>query len=111
MLLQIDPECWYWLVISILVVWRLTILICYETGPFSLMVKIRMILYRLKLGSLIDCFHCAAVWISILITLVIYKPGIKSTFLIFAIAGGTSIIEKLLFYFSNLNEEKNNENN
>ena len=101
MLLKINPDQWLWLMIAILAVWRLTSFICFDAGPFSIMTKTRILLYKLKLGKLIDCFHCAAVWVSIVITLCVYSFSAAIVFLVFAIAGGASIIEKLFFYERN----------
>lgn len=101
MLLNINPEQWLWLMISVLAVWRLTSFICFDAGPFAIMTKIRILLYKLKLEKLIDCFHCTAVWVSIAVTICVYSFSLAILFLIFAIAGGASIIEKLLFYERN----------
>lgn len=108
MLLKVNPDQWLWLIISILAVWRLTSFICFDAGPFGVMTKIRVLLYKLKLGKLIDCFHCAAVWISIVITFCVYSFSVAILFLIFAIAGGASVIEKSIFY--ERNPERTNEN-
>ena len=107
MLLRFEPEQWFWLVISILVVWRLTTLICYEAGPFGMMIKLRMALYRAKLGNLVDCFHCCSMWVAMAITLSIYKLHYTTIFLWLAIAGGTSVIERFLSNNSNQSNENN----
>src|SRR6188474_691298 len=107
--MQANPNHWFWLAVSILVVWRVTTLICYEAGPFNLMTKLRRILYRIRLGSLIDCFHCTALWISIFVNFGLYKFSIAIVFLILAAAGGASIVERSLSYLSTLNQETNNE--
>lgn len=110
MFLNANADNWFWLVIAILVVWRLTTLICYEAGPFNIMTKFRLLLYRIKLGSLIECFHCAAMWASLFVTIALYKTNITLPFMVLAVAGGTSIIERIISLTTNLNEEKNNEN-
>ena len=106
MLLKVYPEQWLWLIICILCVWRLTTLICYEAGPFNLISKMRAVCYRFRLGKLIDCFHCASVWISIIITLCVYVVNSTTFFLVLAIAGGASIIEKSLNHGA-ITEEEN----
>src|SRR6185312_5040956 len=107
MMLKVNPDQWLWLIISILAVWRLTSFICFDAGPFDIMTKMRIVLYKLKLGKLIDCFHCAAIWVSIVITLCVYSFTLHILLLIFAIAGGTSLIEKSFFY--ERHTEKTNE--
>jgi hypothetical protein len=109
MLLNENPVQWFWLLISILAVWRLTTLVCYEEGPFHVMSKIRLLLYRIKLGSLVECFHCTAMWFALLTTLAIYKISIATLFLVFAIAGGASIIEKIIYHESNQEQETGSE--
>lgn len=99
-----EPNDWSWLVISVLAVWRLTSLICFESGPFDMMSKLRLLLYRHKLGNLIECFHCAALWISVFVTIVVYEVGIATVFLAIAAAGGASIIERSLLHESILEE-------
>lgn len=108
--MQANPDHWLWLLVSILTVWRLTTLICYEDGPFRIMNKTRAALYKIRLGSLIDCFHCTAFWISIIIVLVLYKLSFSQVFLIPSCAGGASVIERLLSYFSTSNHEIKDEN-
>ena len=100
---------WFWLLISILTVWRLTSMLCYEAGPFDLLSKIRKIFYKVGLGKLIDCFHCTSVWISLICTIAVYKPHAESLFLFLAIAAGASIIEKITFYIYNSKDETNDE--
>jgi hypothetical protein len=108
MLIRAEPKDWVWLVISVLAVWRLTSLICFEPGPFDVMLKVRSLLYRLRLGNLIECFHCAAIWIAVFITIGIYILSISIVFLAIAIAGGASIIERSLSA-EFISEEKNHD--
>ncbi|MBK8627014.1 MAG: DUF1360 domain-containing protein [Saprospiraceae bacterium] len=96
MLLQIEFTNWFWLVISILTVWRLTSLLCYEEGPFKIFNKVRRYLYKLNLGSLVECFHCMAIWVSICIVVLMYPIKFEIFLIIFAVAGGASIIERRL---------------
>ena len=109
MWLKEDANNWFWLLISILTVWRLTCMLCFEAGPLDLLSKIRKKFYRVGLGKLIDCFHCTSVWISLLCTLAVYKPHAESVFLFLAIAAGASIIEKITLYFSISKDETNDE--
>ena len=107
MLILAEPNDWLWLIISVLSVWRLTNLFCFEAGPFDTMIKLRSVLYRLKLGNLIECFHCTALWISVFVTVAVYKLSITTVFLAFAMAGGASIIERSLSH-EPISAEENN---
>lgn len=96
MLLCAFSESWYWLLTSIVIVWRLTNLICFESGPFNMFDRCRALLYKWHLGKVIECFHCASLWMSTIIGLLIFQTSIQLPFLILAIAGGASIIENFL---------------
>ena len=54
----------YWLLLGILGVWRVTHLLHAEDGPWKLLYKLRAILGRTLLGQLFDCFYCLSLWIS-----------------------------------------------
>jgi hypothetical protein len=86
---------WIWLVLCTLAVWRLTTLICYDAGPLDMMVAIRRLAYHLRLKSLVECFDCAAIWISIIVVLLVYRLWWTSIILVLAIAGAASIIERI----------------
>lgn len=96
MLFHVEYDSWIWLVLSILAAWRLTIMVCRDAGPFDIMVAIRRLAYHMRLKSLIDCFDCAAIWVSIVAVLLIYRPSWISAILVLAVAGGASIIERIV---------------
>ncbi|MBN8570400.1 MAG: DUF1360 domain-containing protein [Ignavibacteria bacterium] len=96
MLLHIEFNNWYWLGLAILCVWRLTSLICYEDGPFNLFVWLRKKLYQMKLGKLVECFHCMGVWISAIIVLIIFQPAEGTPLIVLSVAGAVSIIERFI---------------
>jgi hypothetical protein len=48
--------------ILVIVVWRLTHLICAEDGPFDLIIKLRKVLSNSFFGKLMDCFYCLSIW-------------------------------------------------
>jgi hypothetical protein len=51
--------------IIVIVVWRLTHLICAEDGPFDLIIKLRKSLGNSFFGKLMDCFYCVSIWIGL----------------------------------------------
>jgi hypothetical protein len=53
-------------------------------------------MYKLKMGGLVECFHCMGVWVALVITLLIFEPGIISIFQVIAISGGASITERFI---------------
>jgi len=54
----------YWLVLEILGVWRVTHMLHAEDGPWNLLVRFRQRLGDGLLGQLLDCFYCLSIWIS-----------------------------------------------
>jgi hypothetical protein len=54
----------YFLVIGILIVWRITHLFYGEDGPWSLMLRLRQLAGEGFWGQLLDCFYCLSLWIA-----------------------------------------------
>ncbi|HTS36407.1 MAG TPA: DUF1360 domain-containing protein [Candidatus Solibacter sp.] len=52
----------YWLVISVLAVWRVTHLLTAEDGPWDIIVRIRKKIGNGFWGRLLDCFYCLSLW-------------------------------------------------
>ncbi len=93
MLLHAEADVWIWFCLSVLAVWRMTRMLCYERGPFRLFVHARRLLYAMRMGGVVSCFHCAAVWIAIMAVLTIYEPQPISLLLVLGVAGGASALE------------------
>jgi len=72
----------YWLVLGILCVWRITHLLQAEDGPWDVVVRLRRKAGEGFWGKLLDCFHCMSLWIA--------AP--------FAFWLGGELIEKLLLW-------------
>jgi hypothetical protein len=51
--------------IATLAVWRLSHLLSQEDGPFDIVFRVRKQLGQGFFGSLLDCFYCLSVWLSI----------------------------------------------
>jgi len=85
-----------WLALCWLAAWRVTAMLCYEAGPFELFSWLRVALAKVGLQRLVTCFHCAAVWVSAIVVLVVYEPRPRSLLLIFGLSGAVSITERAL---------------
>lgn len=48
-----------------LATWRVTHLLVNEDGPADAIVRVRAKLGDSQLGALMDCFHCASMWVAI----------------------------------------------
>ena len=96
MLLETPADSWFWLALSSLVVWRTTMLLVYETGPFDLLRRVRKLAGSLGLERAFECFHCVSLWIAILVVPLVYIPDLATPFLILAVAGNASLLERWL---------------
>lgn len=75
---------WLYFILGSLSVWRITHLLSNEDGPFNIMYYIRKKAGAGFFGSLLDCFYCLSIWISI--------P--------FAVWLGENLKEQILFWIS-----------
>ena len=55
----------YWLVLGILAVWRVTHLLTAEAGPWDLLVRFRRFVGVGFWSSLIGCFYCLSLWVAV----------------------------------------------
>lgn len=85
-----------WLIVAALATWRLTAFVLYDEGPFSLCVRVRAVMVRIKLAGLLACFHCASVWVALLVVLVTYEVSWPTVLVWWAIAGASSALELLV---------------
>jgi hypothetical protein len=84
------------LLLSILAVWRITHLLTQEDGPFDLVFKFRKLFGQGFFGSLLDCFYCLSLWISIPFAFLLSDKWLDGIVVWLAISGGAG----LLFKFS-----------
>jgi predicted RND superfamily exporter protein len=96
-----------WLVICWLAVWRISMLLCYEAGPFDIFSHLRVGLVRLGLNRLVGCFHCLSFWVSAAVVLVVYQVQPHSILLVLGIAGAVSLTER--FFEGAANERKSDD--
>ncbi|PWU14376.1 MAG: hypothetical protein C5B50_17510 [Verrucomicrobia bacterium] len=54
----------YWLLLGILAVWRITHFFQAEDGPWDVVVRLRLAIGNGFWGKLMDCFYCLSIWIS-----------------------------------------------
>ncbi len=52
-------------IVIVIVVWRISHLICAEDGPFDIILRLRKLLGNSFLGKLMDCFYCMSIWIGL----------------------------------------------
>jgi hypothetical protein len=54
----------YWFVLSVLTVWRITYFLQGEDGPWDIVIRVRQFVGEGFWGKLLDCFYCLSVWIA-----------------------------------------------
>ena len=85
----------YWLVLGVLAVWRLTHLFYGEDGPWKLFVKLRHWLGEGFWGSLLDCFYCLSLWMALPFAYFLGQ-GWKHRLLLWpALSAGAILLERL----------------
>jgi len=84
----------YWLILGILGVWRITHLLHAEDGPWNLLVKFRRFLGDGVLGQLLDCFYCLSLWIAIPFAWAIGQSWRERLLLWPALSGAAALLER-----------------
>jgi hypothetical protein len=79
-------------VISTLAVWRLSYLFSQEDGPFDVVIKLRKLLGHGFFGSLLDCFYCLSLWISIPFAVFISDGWAEGMIIWLALSGAACIL-------------------
>lgn len=86
----------YWLVLGIFAVWRITHLFQAEDGPWNLVAKLRLRAGDGTFGALLDCFYCLSLWIAIPFALLLGETVIEHVILWPALSAGAIFLERLL---------------
>jgi hypothetical protein len=84
----------YWLLIGVLCVWRLTHLLSAEDGPWDLLVRFRRIFGDGVLGKLLDCFYCLSLWIAAPFAYLLGETTVERWLLWPALSGGACLLER-----------------
>jgi hypothetical protein len=85
----------YWFVVSVLTVWRLTHLFVAEDGPWQFSVRLRRWAGDGFWGTLLDCFQCLSLWISVPMAAWLGETWIERAVLWLALSGGAILAERL----------------
>jgi hypothetical protein len=84
----------YWLIVGVLVVWRLTHLLVAEDGPWDVIVRVRRAAGEGMLARLLDCFFCLSLWIALPVAAAIGGDGFERIMLWPALSAGAMIVER-----------------
>jgi hypothetical protein len=81
----------YWLLIASLATWRLTHLLSLEDGPWDLLLRVRTRLGRSALGTLMDCFYCLSLWVSLPIAIALAESW-KERFILWPALSAVAVL-------------------
>jgi hypothetical protein len=86
----------YWLIIGILGVWRLTDLLHAEDGPWHAFRHSRALLAAVGLQEAASCFYCLSVWVALPVAAWIGESWMERILLWPALAGGAALIQRVV---------------
>lgn len=84
----------YYLLLSVLTVWRITHLFSKEDGPFNIIFLIRKKAGAGFFGNLLDCFYCLSIWIAFPFGILMGNGLMEIILSWFAISGAACLLEQ-----------------
>ena len=91
-----NPDvAFYWLLVGVLVVWRVTHLLQAERGPWSLLERLRARAGTGGFGELLHCFYCLSLWIAAPVALVVTDRWTERALLWPALSAGAILLERV----------------
>jgi hypothetical protein len=86
----------YWLILGVLGVWRVTLLLNAEDGPADVFVRLRRAAGDGPFGDLLDCFNCLSLVIAAPFAAVIGEGWVERGLLWFALSAGAVILNRAM---------------
>jgi hypothetical protein len=93
--MKICMRKFYWLVLSILTVWRITHFLRAEDGPWDMVVRLRRSVGEGFWGKLLDCFYCLSVWVSVPFANLIGETRLERALLWPSLSAGAILLERI----------------
>lgn len=85
---------YYWLILGILCVWRVTNLLYEEDGPWNIFQKMRDAVERGFWGEVMGCFNCLSLWVSPVFAYLIGEGFKEFFFLWLSLSGGAILVQR-----------------
>ena len=86
----------YWLILGILAVWRITSLVGSEDGPWDFFAKLRNAAGDGFLAKGLGCFYCLSLWVALPFGLLIGESWTEKFFLWLAFSAGAIVIQRTM---------------
>lgn len=84
----------YRIALGALCVYRITLLLHAEDGPWNAMVRLRRLAGDGFLGQLLDCFQCASVWVAVPFALLLGDGWTERLVYVPALSGAAILLER-----------------
>ena len=85
----------YWFILGVLAVWRITNLLASEAGPWNFFLRLRTWASHTFWGSLLDCFYCLSLWIAIPVAVELGANWREKILVWPALSGAAILLERL----------------
>lgn len=85
---------YFYLVLSVAAVWRVTHLLGKEDGPFDIVYLLRKKAGNSFWGSLLDCFYCLSVWVALPFGLWLGNNITEKALVWLALSGAACLLEQ-----------------
>jgi hypothetical protein len=85
---------YYYFILSILAVWRITHLLGKEDGPFDIIFLMRRKAGAGFFGSLLDCFYCLSVWVALPFGIWLGINWLEKILIWLALSGAACLLEQ-----------------
>ena len=84
----------FWLVVGILAVWRISHLLFSESGPAELLVHLRRRFASSSGAGIFDCFYCLSLWVALPVALLTGDGWLIRLLLWPALSAGAIAVER-----------------
>jgi hypothetical protein len=85
----------YWFMLAVLSVWRISHLLSFEDGPWKILHRLREALGNGFWRSLFDCFYCLSLWVALPVALFVGETTRTKLLLWPALSGGAILLERI----------------
>src|SRR4051812_24583294 len=85
---------WLHLLLAVLATWRLATLLAHDDGPWDVIARLRAALGDSTWGRLMDCFHCASLWVAAPLAWAVGRDPLEQWLAWPALSGAACLLER-----------------